>query len=109
MLSASNGHQHERRACQQPEPKHFHQGDKKGQAEYFGLVALGRQPLADPFIPVKLIDGKEGDVKWYTADDHCIELLIQQKNVGYCTYNKPYVEALLAVRKEEGLLKAKRT
>jgi len=48
-------------------------------------------------------------VHWCTADDHCIELLIRQKNVGCCTYNKPYTEALQEVRREEGLLKAKRT
>jgi hypothetical protein len=29
--------------------------------------------------------------------------------VGCCTYNQPYVEALQAVRREEGLLKMKRT
>jgi len=73
------------------------------------MVALGRQSLADPFTPVKLMEGREEDVKWCTADDHCIELLIRQKNVGCCTFNKPYVEALQAVRREEGLLKEKRT
>jgi 2,4-dienoyl-CoA reductase-like NADH-dependent reductase (Old Yellow Enzyme family) len=73
------------------------------------MVALGRQSLADPFTPMKLMAGKEDEVNWCTADDHCIELLIRQKNVGCCTYNKPYTEALKEVRREEGLLKAKRT
>lgn len=73
------------------------------------MVALGRQSLADPLTPAKLMAGKENEVKWCTADDNCIELLIRQKNVGCCTYNKPYTEALKQIRKEEGLLKAKRT
>jgi 2,4-dienoyl-CoA reductase-like NADH-dependent reductase (Old Yellow Enzyme family) len=73
------------------------------------MVALGRQSLADPFTPMKLMAGKEDEVNWCTADDHCIELLIRQKNVGCCTYNKPYTEAQKEVRREEGLLKAKRT
>jgi len=84
-------------------------GDKNIRDGVVDMVALGRQSLADPFTPAKLMAGKEEEVKWCTADDHCIELLIRQRNVGCCTYNKPYVEALQEVRREEGLLKAKRT
>jgi len=84
-------------------------GDKNIRDGVVDMVALGRQSLADPFTPVKLMEGREPEVKWCTADDHCIELLIRQRNVGCCTYNQPYVEALKAVREEEGLLKAKRT
>jgi len=84
-------------------------GDKNIRDGVVDMVALGRQSLADPFTPMKLMEEKENKVKWCTADDHCIELLIRQKNVGCCTYNQPYVEALQAVRREEGLLKEKRT
>ena len=84
-------------------------GDKNIRDGVVDMVALGRQSFADPFTPAKLMAGNENEVNWCTADDHCIELLIRQRNVGCCTYNKPYTEALQAVRKEEGLLKAKRT
>jgi 2,4-dienoyl-CoA reductase-like NADH-dependent reductase (Old Yellow Enzyme family) len=84
-------------------------GDKNIKDGVVDMVALGRQSLADPFTPAKLLDGKENEVNWCTADDHCIELLIRQRNVGCCTFNKPYTEALQQVRREEGLLKAKRT
>jgi len=84
-------------------------GDKNIRDGYVDMIALGRQSFADPFTPIKLMEGKENEVHWCTADDNCIELLIRQKNVGCCTYNKPYTEALQQVRKEEGLLKAKRT
>ena len=84
-------------------------GDKNIRDGVVDMVALGRQSLADPFTPVKLMENREEEVAWCTADDHCIELLIRQKNVGCCTFNQPYVDALLAVRKEEGLLAAKRT
>jgi hypothetical protein len=57
----------------------------------------------------KLKTGKDNDINWCTACDQCIELLIRQKNVGCCTYDKEYVEALRKIRREEGLLKAKRT
>jgi len=69
------------------------------------MVALGRQSLADPYTPAKLIDGKENEVNWRTADDHCIELLIRQQNVGCCTFNKPYTEALQQVRKKKDFLR----
>ena len=84
-------------------------GDKNIRDGVVDMVALGRQSLADPFTPVKLMENREEEIAWCTADDHCIELLIRQKNVGCCTFNQPYVDALLAVRKEEGLLAAKRT
>jgi 2,4-dienoyl-CoA reductase-like NADH-dependent reductase (Old Yellow Enzyme family) len=84
-------------------------GDKNIRCGVTDMIALGRQSFADPFTPAKLMAGKEDEVHWCTADDHCIELLIRQKNVGCCTYNRPYTEALQAVRKEEGMLKAKRT
>ena len=84
-------------------------GDKNIRDGVVDMVALGRQSWADPYTPAKLIDGKENEVNWCTADDHCIELLIRHQNVGCCTFNKPYTEALQQVRKEEGLLKAKCT
>jgi 2,4-dienoyl-CoA reductase-like NADH-dependent reductase (Old Yellow Enzyme family) len=96
-------------AVKQEENTLLYWGDKNIRDGVVDMVALGRQSLADPFTPAKLMAGKEEEVKWCTADDHCIELLIRQRNVGCCTYNKPYVEALQQVRREEGLLKAKRT
>lgn len=76
---------------------------------YVDMVALGRQSFADPYIPLKLMEGKDREVKWCTACDNCIELLIRQMNVGCATYNKPYVEALQRARKEECLLREKHT
>jgi 2,4-dienoyl-CoA reductase-like NADH-dependent reductase (Old Yellow Enzyme family) len=96
-------------AVKQEENTLLYWGDKNIRDGVVDMVALGRQSLADPFTPIKLMEDREKDVKWCTADDHCIELLIRQRNVGCCTYNDPYVKALQEVRREEGLLKAKRT
>ncbi|WP_367357321.1 2,4-dienoyl-CoA reductase [Mesotoga sp.] len=76
---------------------------------YVDMAALGRQSFADPYLPAKLMEGKENEIKWCTACDNCIELLIRQMNVGCCVYNRPYTEALQKVRKEEGLLREKHT
>jgi 2,4-dienoyl-CoA reductase-like NADH-dependent reductase (Old Yellow Enzyme family) len=84
-------------------------GNKNIREGVCDMIALGRQSFADPFVPVKLMEGREKEIKWCTACDNCIELLIRQMNVGCATYNKPYTEALRERRKEEGLLRAKRT
>jgi 2,4-dienoyl-CoA reductase-like NADH-dependent reductase (Old Yellow Enzyme family) len=73
------------------------------------MVALGRQSLADSLLPAKLRNGQDDKIQWCTACDNCIELLIRQRNVGCATYDEEYVEALKRIRKEEGLLKKKRT
>ena len=73
------------------------------------MVAIGRQSLADGRMPLKLQQGKEDEVNWCIACDNCIELLIRQQPVGCTVYDKEYGEALAAIRKEEGKLKAKRT
>jgi hypothetical protein len=73
------------------------------------MVALGRQSLADGQLPRKFIEGREDEIEWCTSCDNCIEFLIRQKNVGCATHIREYTEALQAIRKEEGALKAKRT
>ncbi len=96
-------------AVERDENTVWYWGDKNIRDGVVDMIAFGRQSLADPYTPKKLIEGKEKEVKWCTACDNCIELLIRQQNVGCATYNKPYVEALKRIRKEEGQLKAKRT
>jgi len=73
------------------------------------MIAIGRQSLADSLLPIKMKTGKEDTINWCTACDNCIEFLIRQKNVGCATYDKEYKESLRQIRREEGLLKAKRT
>ncbi len=96
-------------AVKQDENSLLYWGDKNIRDGVTDMVALGRQSFADPALPAKLMAGQIREIKWCNACDNCIELLIRQQNVGCCTYNKPYVESLKAIRKEEGLLKAKRT
>ena len=73
------------------------------------MVAIGRQSLADGQLPRKFIEGREKDIRWCTACDNCIELLIRQKPVGCTTWDKEYSQALKAIRQAEGDLAAKRT
>jgi 2,4-dienoyl-CoA reductase-like NADH-dependent reductase (Old Yellow Enzyme family) len=87
----------------------FFWGNKNIEDGVTDMIALGRQSLADPLLPKKYLEGREDEIKWCTACDNCIEFLIRQKNVGCATYNKPYTASLLAIRKEEGALAAKRT
>jgi hypothetical protein len=68
------------------------------------MIGLGRQSYADPFLPKKLLEGKEEEIKYCTVCDNCLELLIQQSKVGCCTYDKRYAEELIRTRKEKGRL-----
>jgi 2,4-dienoyl-CoA reductase-like NADH-dependent reductase (Old Yellow Enzyme family) len=71
---------------------------------FVDMVALGRQSLADPLLPLKLRDGREKEIDYCTACDNCLELLIRQKPIGCCTYNKYYTKVLMQTRKEMGRL-----
>ena len=73
------------------------------------VIAIGRQALADCYLPIKLQEGRRNEINWCTACDNCIEFLIRQKNVGCATYEKEYTLALKKIREEEGKLAEKRT
>ena len=73
------------------------------------MVGLGRQSFADPFLPRKLREGKEDEINFCTVCDNCLELLIQQRKVGCCTYDKRYTEELVRTRKEKGKLRIEHT
>jgi len=71
---------------------------------FVDMVGLGRQSFADPLLPLKLREGREDEIKYCTACDNCLELLIQQRPIGCCTYNKYYTDVLVKTRKEKGKL-----
>jgi 2,4-dienoyl-CoA reductase-like NADH-dependent reductase (Old Yellow Enzyme family) len=71
---------------------------------YTDMIALGRQSLADPLLPLKLREGREKEIKYCTTCDNCLELLIRQQPIGCCTYNKYYTKVLVKTRKEFGRL-----
>jgi 2,4-dienoyl-CoA reductase-like NADH-dependent reductase (Old Yellow Enzyme family) len=76
---------------------------------YVDMVALGRQSFADPLLPLKLREGREKEIKYCTACDNCLELLIRQRPIGCCTYNRFYTKILVDTRKEMGSLQEKHT
>ncbi len=73
------------------------------------MIAIGRQSLADPELPLKLELGKEKEIHWCTTCDNCIEFLIRQQPVGCATYDRKYARALQEIRRKEGRLKEKHT
>lgn len=87
----------------------FHYGAKFIEEGKVDMVAVGRQSFADPFLPKKLAEGREKEIKWCTVCDNCLELLIRQKPIGCCTYNKRYTDVLVETRKECGRLRVKHT
>lgn len=73
------------------------------------MIGLGRQSFADPYLPKKLREGKEDEIKYCTLCDNCLELLIQQSKVGCSTYNPDATKWLIETRKEKGRLKVHHT
>jgi len=84
-------------------------GNKNIQDGVTDMIAIGRQSLADPYLPRKMMEGKEDTIRWCTLCDTCMELLIRQENTGCVVYEKEYAEMLRRVRKEKGVLKFKHT
>ena len=76
---------------------------------YVDMIALGRQSFADPLLPLKVRENRLDEIKYCTACDNCLELLIQQSPIGCCTYNKYYTEVLVQTRKEKGRLTVNHT
>ena len=98
--------------CMAAEPEKnsmFYYGSKFISENKVDMVALGRQSFADPFLPQKLREGREKEIKWCTLCDNCLELLIRQREIGCCTYNKHYTEVLVKTRKEFGPLRTMHT
>jgi len=93
-----------------PEESTFvHWATKNISDGYVDMVAIGRQSLADSELPIKLKEGREDEIRWCTACDNCVELLIRQMPVACATYEKEYGKALSEARKREGRLREKRT
>ena len=68
------------------------------------MIALGRQSFADPYLPKKVMEGKEDEIKWCVLCDCCLELLIQQSKVGCVVHDKFATQELVRTRKEKGKL-----
>lgn len=84
-------------------------GAQNIQQGFVDMIALGRQSLADPLLPLKFMEGREDDIDFCTACDNCLELLIQQSPIGCCTYNKFYANVLRETRKKKGRLSVDHT
>ena len=84
-------------------------GAQNIQKGYVDMIALGRQSMADPLLPLKVREEREKEINFCTACDNCLELLIQQSPIGCCTYNKLYTDILVKTRKEKGKLAVKHT
>jgi 2,4-dienoyl-CoA reductase-like NADH-dependent reductase (Old Yellow Enzyme family) len=96
-------------AVEQAKNSMFFYGAKFIEENKVDMIALGRQSFADPLLPLKLREGRENEIKWCTICDNCLELLIRQREIGCCTYNKYYTDVLVKTRKEFGPLRTMHT
>lgn len=84
-------------------------GNKNINEGIVDAVSIGRQSFADPYLPLKMMEGREDEIHWCTLCDHCVEFLIRQHHVGCATYDKHFTEEYVKMVKEEGKLKEKHT
>ena len=69
---------------------------------YTDMIALGRQSFADPYLPLKYLEGREDEISWCKVCDCCYELLTRQQEVGCVIYNKKYAEIFKKQREQFG-------
>ncbi len=87
------------RAVKKTESSLIYWGNKNIKDGVTDMIALGRQSLADSFIPVKIKSGKEDYINWCIFCGQCSKLLDNQVNTGCTVYNKEYADALKQLRK----------
>lgn len=89
------------RAAKKTESSLIYWGNKNIKDGITDMIALGRQSLADSFIPVKIKSGREDSINWCIFCGQCSELLDNQVNAGCTIYDKEYATALKQVRKNK--------
>lgn len=64
------------------------------------LVGVGRQSLADPQFPKKILSGQLDSINYCTLCDHCLALMLAQKVVGCATHDKYYRDIYRSIEKQ---------
>ncbi|MBW1659178.1 MAG: NADH:flavin oxidoreductase [Deltaproteobacteria bacterium] len=68
---------------------------------YVDMVGVGRQSLADPFFPRKILNGKTDEIRYCKICGGCASLLRGQGKVGCAFYDSFYKEELKRIRKKK--------
>ena len=71
---------------------------KDGNAD---LAGIGRQSLADPLFPKKVLSGAIRSIHFCTTCDRCLELMLAQKTVGCAIHNHYYRELYRRLKREQ--------
>ena len=83
-----------------PEKKSlFYWGNQNIERGYTDMIAIGRQSLADPGLPVKYLSDREEEINWCIGCNICWQLLTMQQNVGCAVHNSRYKEIYQSVKK----------
>lgn len=64
------------------------------------LVGVGRQSLADPLFPKKLLAGELDSINYCTICDRCLALMFAQQVVGCAIYDKYYRDLFRSIKNE---------
>lgn len=70
----------------------------------FDMVGLGRQAMADPYLPNKIKGNNDDAINWCKTCNLCSELEVRMEHIGCVVYNKKYADLLKKVRAQHGVL-----
>ena len=65
------------------------------------IVSLGRQSLADPFVPVKMAEDREQEINWCNGCDNCTIFLISQEGGGCAVFDKEFSKKLVSIKQKQ--------
>lgn len=102
MSVLGDGTRNQLRGVQPERTSLLHVAEDALQNGVMDMVGLGRQALADPYLPRKVQSGQASDVQWCLTCNLCSELEMRGKPIGCAVYNKYFAGLLKECRSEFG-------
>ena len=102
MSVLGDGTHNQLRGVQPERTSLLHVAEDALQNGVMDMVGLGRQALADPYLPCKVQSEQASDVQWCLTCNLCSELEMRGKPIGCAVYNKYFTDLLKECRSEFG-------
>ena len=100
MSVLGDGTHNQLRGVQPERTSLLHVAEDALQNGVMDMVGLGRQALADPYLPCKVQSEQASDVQWCLTCNLCSELEMRGKPIGCAVYNKYFADLLKECRSE---------
>ena len=102
MSVLGDGTHNQLRGVQPERTSLLHVAEDALQNGVMDMVGLGRQALANPYLPCKVQSEQASDVQWCLTCNLCSELEMRGKPIGCAVYNTYFADLLKECRSEFG-------